>query len=147
MTDLTPLQRANLLTLANYLMKLPDDYEHFGMAHFFEGDHAVTDVAHCGTTACAVGHGPAAGITPLPHHWDTYGQSSRLDWWDYSKDLLCSMGSGAWDFMFSGCWDEHDDTPRGAAARIRYVLKGGLIPDSLSDDYFDTRRYETYLVK
>lgn len=143
MTDLTPLQRANLLTLANYLMKFPDDYEHFGMAHFFDCGGAVTDVARCGNVACAVGHGPAAGITPLPHHWNTRG---RLGWWDYSKDLLCSMGD-TWNFMFSECWADHDDTPRGAAARIHYVLKGNLIPDFLSDDYFDTRRYETYLVK
>ena len=104
--ELTDTQRANLARLADYLETVPQSA--FDMESFEE----ETD---CGTVACAVGHGPAAGFPkPVLEAWTSY--SSR----EFAPD------SPAWDWCFFGRWSETDNTPQGAAARIRYMLEHGV---------------------
>lgn len=76
---------------------------------------------HCGTSACAVGHGPLAGIRKYhTENWDQY--SSRVFGIDsYGTD---------WDYLFDGSWSRTDNTPNGAAARIRFLLAEGLPDDA-----------------
>ena len=74
---------------------------------------------HCGTSACAVGHGPLAGI-PI---------KKREDWVDYANRVFINQSAGSggetWSFLFSGDWKDHDNTPIGAAARIWYLFENG----------------------
>lgn len=53
------MHRKHLKMLADYLMKLPKDYTHFGKEDFHELDFPgeITE-SHCGTSACAAGHAP-----------------------------------------------------------------------------------------
>lgn len=140
------MNKRNLTKLANYLDTLPDGYKHFDMNKFyadrFDGFFtSETNLNECGAVACAVGHGLVAGITPLPHHW---AKSGRINWASYSDDLFLRQ-SDAWDFMFASGWAVYDNSPRGAAARIRYVLSGGEIPDPRDlKDFYDTRRYQMF---
>jgi hypothetical protein len=126
--------RENLLKLADYLDKLPDDYEQFDMREYM----MVPDVKYrngyealciderskpvCGTVACAVGHGPAAGIR-------VYGDES---WSSYADRVFGYLSDDGFDYMFASGWSVDDNTPKGAAARIRTYVMLGHPPDDWS---------------
>lgn len=125
----------NLLKLANHLEALPANYDQFDMEYFmkdryaelypFSADRLTTD---CGTVACAVGHGPAAGI---PIEGDTG--------WDKYAERVFGIGAvrgsyDRWEYLFSGAWAGIDNTPKGAAARIKTFLKLGRVPEGFSFD-------------
>ena len=121
--------RDNLLKLADYLDKPPDDYEQFHMAEYM-GEHekgrlimtfSIEEMSKpaCGTVACAVGHGPAAGIR-------VYGDT---DWSSYSDRVFGEfLEDDSWDYMFGSIWSRYDNTPKGAAARIRTCVALGQAP-------------------
>jgi hypothetical protein len=136
--------RANLLTLAEYLESLPVDYDHFSMFAFADhkgqcelpdqadvlaADKPEVFLSNCGTVACAVGHGPAAGLEPIDSefvHWK--GAVDDFDWDSYCDRVFGASGSALFEFLFSGKWTPIDNHHYGAAARIRYFLETGLIP-------------------
>lgn len=138
--------RDNLAKLATYLEGLPKSYKHFQM-HTFAGhngtcplgdvDQIIIDdpekfYTNCGTIACAIGHGPAAGIKiPKAATYTCFYAGRQISWDRYSYEMFCPEGD-EWHWMFSGEWKGRDNTHRGAAARIRYVLAGRRIP--LSED-------------
>ena len=111
-------RKANLVKLSAYLKTVQDD---FNMAHF----HPYTTEAcknECGTSACAVGHGPSAGIEPLKDEkWISY--SGRVFIEMTGNVTLASL---AWDWCFSDGWADVDNTARGASRRIDYLLEHGL---------------------
>lgn len=131
--------RNNLLKLADYLATLPDDYEQFDMAEYMmtrDEDYPHNEWAisinerskpACGTVACAVGHGPAAGVR-------VYGDTS---WGDYAERVFGYMTGDDFAYMFSSTWSETDNTPRGAAARIRTYVALGHTPDDWS--FYDAK--------
>ena len=98
----------------------------FGWTQYFF-EHQAEVYNHCGTTACAVGHGPLAGIPMLKGE----------EWGEYE---LRVFGVGqykhqeAWGFMFSSFWDRDklNNTAKGTAARIDYFLKQGDVPSEFS---------------
>ena len=128
--------RDNLTKLADYLDALPADYEHFDM---FDYNRKYTTSGSscrlylqdrrydCGTVACAVGHGPAAGIR-------VYGD---LGWNSYCTRVFgVDRGENnyAFEYMFGTSWKRYDNTPHGAAARIRtYIDLGGNTPEGWED--------------
>jgi len=119
--DLTDEQRSNLRTLAAYLRTLPTDYPDFAMSDFTNdaAGNGHPRIVGCGTAACAVGHGPAAGIAPLEY---------EKTWVEYSYRTLCDDADG-WDWCFSGCWSDVDNSAHGAAARIEHMLDHGVPTD------------------
>lgn len=147
-------QKANLEKLATYLESLPADYSHFAMDDFFcqdtgtsndfkeykrlEGEYARNNggVGRCGAVACAVGHGPAAGI--LFHSSELF-PSGNPDWGSYA-DRFCELSE--FPFLFGGDWTAFDNTHQGAAKRIRYLLAGNEIP--LPEDYTHQAMMEMY---
>lgn len=124
----TAEQAANLNKLADYLDGLPDDYAHFKMATYvgdygndgdddgisyeFDLGEADTDrVLNCGTCACAVGHGPLAGIRPLPDE----------AWHEYEERAFgVSVRDDDWEYLFG---PYNPDDAKAAASRIREYLK------------------------
>ena len=125
--ETTEEKKQNLIKLANYLLNLPDDYEEFDMSYFCYNpvvetvfDPAVITLSKgCGAVACAVGHAPSAGIPAFKNE----------NWWDYSSRVLIDSDSLAWTWCFSGDWNGIDNTPKGAAKRILYLLDKG-VPDN-----------------
>jgi hypothetical protein len=127
------MNRKNLEKLRDYLWSLPEDYEHFDMVSYYarygtrvwneltadEMGLAATYLNPCGTTACAAGHGPAAGI-PIRHDesWTTY------------QHRVFALNTKEFDWCFTGNWDETDNTHYGAAARIDWMLKHGVPTDA-----------------
>lgn len=112
-------KKKNLAKLADYLENLPDGYPSFDMRSFNSNSlSARIEVcslveSKCGTVACAVGHGPDAGIT---------AKEGEL-WTQYSSRVFASSDSRLWKWCFSDRWTQQDNTAKGAAARIRWALK------------------------
>jgi hypothetical protein len=138
---LTVENRANLEKLATYLEGLPADYSHFNMALYLAAnsrdaaiEYALRNggVPSCGTVACAVGHGPAAGIfMPSRLASQLTGNFDSDIWCEYSIVFLGASYPGArypdgdlFDWVFGGDWDEIDNHHYGAAARIRASCDG-----------------------
>lgn len=143
MTTLTEAHRARLATLAAYLEGLPKRYRHFDMAEYMgHGDREASiryalengGVQKCGTVACAVGHGPAAGILVPRHMVDTHN-IYPIDWNAYAGLFLGAVSfreGSAFYWLFESAWENYDNTHYGAAARIRYLLANGSPPSGFS---------------
>ncbi|WOF44322.1 hypothetical protein KNJ79_05165 [Sphingopyxis indica] len=115
---LTLEQYQNLRRLAAYLVALPDDYDEFDMSWWADDLCCRPKDAVCGTVGCAGGHGPRAGIDPIPGE----------DWEDY---IARAFGGDfkLQTYIFGSAWSYVDNTPQGAGKRILYALHNG-IPDS-----------------
>ena len=114
------MNRRNLRKLANYLLNLSNDYDHFGMATYNNDGRPrqAMATAQCHTVACALGHGPYAGILPLT------AEGSR-DWSDYQAEVF-GLDCFEWAWCFEAGWYRVDNTPKGAALRIFYLLDEGV---------------------
>jgi hypothetical protein len=136
---LSSQQVRNLVQLARYLRSLPADYGKFGMSDYFvkrsAGDWsptgAATGLQECGTSACAAGHGPVAGIVPRPNE----------GWAQYTGRAFGAVFSAYVDWLFHPGWDWEDNTPRGAAARIAYALAN---PDPIRNADFKLLKPHVY---
>lgn len=151
------MNRTTLHLLAVYLWNLPDDYEHFDMMYFYQGQNqydpppsTVADktINHCGTAACAVGHGPSLGrikdkafaiFKPIEGMFEktytdftgeTYKAQEYEGWTDYCERVFgIEGGDEEFEWCFGGSWSDIDNTPKGAAKRIAYMLKHGIPGD------------------
>jgi len=150
---MTKEQRDNLKKLAIYLLSLPKDYTHFDMGVFYGDDRGfyqdgVLDPAdlkpefyeHCHTIACAVGHGPAAGIK---------AKATEV-WKEYIKRAFGILtGSDEWYWLFSEGWGRTDNTPHGAGARIQIFLDKGIPKDltvnGIQPFHFDEDEYRKFM--
>jgi hypothetical protein len=131
----------NLLKLAAHLDQLPAD-DSFDM-RWFRADarcyESEVPTQHtCGTAACAIGHAPnISGFEPREGEtWHAY--TVRL----FGLDTL-EIADGQFDWMFGSQWSDVDNTPQGAAKRIRYFLAKG-VPDGFVADYIDDKIVELY---
>ncbi len=115
----TPEQRANLKRLAEYLLSKKLRAK-FNMETYADSMHEFYGTS-CGTVGCAIGHGPYAGIAKYP----------KESWIEYSDRAFGSVVHFS-DWLFSDKWAKTDNTPRGAALRIKYTLKHGV-----PRDYFE----------
>lgn len=115
-------ERKNLRQLAKYLVALPKNYGKFDMLHysvrpggtFVSPDDVDVALRDCGSTACAVGHGPSAGI-----------QVGAMDftWGEYADN---NFGEGCFGWCFDDTWASVDNTAEGAGLRILYMLDYGI---------------------
>lgn len=112
----TPEQIANCRKLIAYLRTLPAEYPDFEMSDFTTAGGDEAHLPACGTAACAVGHGPAAGVAPED------GES----WFGYSTRCFMNEESDEWHWCFSGGWARTDNTAHGAADRIEWLIDRGL---------------------
>jgi hypothetical protein len=161
--NLSAFQRDNLIKLLAHLMSLPDDYKYLDMRHY---QAVVTDKrelvesvdvqnpkmpGECGTVACAVGHGPAAGV-PVT--------SKDRGWYAYAERCFVGTSHDSYDFyvnfvfIFDGDWSGIDNSVKGVCARIGYFLTEGLPPmlcNSEDAEYlsemFDLGEYDDVVTK
>ncbi len=156
-------QLANLAKLATHLESLPANYGHFDMSGFLDigygsdvtaASYAKTGVLFieegtCGTTACALGHGPAAGILLREEDFDSRQCAATSIKWNSYQELFICPDDVTWEWLFGGGWDENQRTyPNhyAAAARIKYYLDAGDVPtnfrDEKHDHYMDSEYFE-----
>jgi hypothetical protein len=140
------MNHENLTKLADYLDSLPHDYRQFTMCDFMTSPDDLEELRRyqtdptynmCGSAACAVGHGPNAGIKVDPSTFNKSMDEGEL-WFAYvSAAFGIEWDTPEAEFMFGAGWSYADNTPKGAAARIRYVLDGQVIPEDF-DSYYST---------
>jgi hypothetical protein len=144
--------KRDLLVLANYLESLSENYEHFNMGvylgvscvHLSEDERAdiggFSKIDHkvykeitgfseyttpekffsCDTVACVIGHTKLLQLEGI----DT-AEASWTDLRDYLSDNYARVDK----WMFDPDWDKVDNSPKGAAKRIRYALEFGVPAD------------------
>lgn len=131
---ITPEQRNNLLKLADHLLNKPLKAE-FDMGLFCPIALADSNksVNICGTVGCALGH-------------TTYiiEEKSGHETWDaYSERLFgLSKADEEWSWCFGSLWTSVDNSPQGAAYRIRYMLGTGGIPQLQNWPDYTSERWE-----
>lgn len=131
-------QQKNIRALIDYLSKLPTTYEQFDMGSFYTNEVYVSEsklpcelkkiketVHTCGTVGCAIGHAPFASGTIKPR--------PRESWSDYSFRFLFGNDvdqynstmeqDKVWEWCFGGEWSNYDNTPQGAAKRMKVLLE------------------------
>jgi len=137
------MDRSNLRLLAGWLLdnhqRLVEDNA-FNMRSFRRNVGSVCDFVSkddCGTVGCALGWAPVSGISSLdtspkdftktsvtfPYHKGT----TSLDFDKYCTRVFgishdCGEQSVYWAWCFDEDWGHLDNTPRGAAIRILYLL-------------------------
>ena len=122
-------RKANLIKLAAYLREVDNTQfdmstfyqrqdEHFGLVTCCVADvlQYATERNYCGTVACAIGCGPAAGMPLI---------DTDKGWMTYSHRVFVNC-EHTWDFLFSDGWTRIDNSPGGAATRIEFLLEHGL---------------------
>ena len=115
------MNKKNLLKLADFLEKLPQ--ENFDMAYRrWDGKkevHFYKSSDNCGTIGDVMGWAPfVEGLYPLDQEFF----DDKLFWPKYESRVFHVDGR-AWVWLFSSDWAEIDNTPQGAARRIRYLVK------------------------
>lgn len=123
------INRENFERLAAHLENLvpPPEFSMRLFTNLLDGEDreymATGQIPACGTVACAAGHGPVAGILdPDAEDWNEYVE----------RNFLGEPVDGKFDnnriyrWCFSCSWTDIDNTPTGAAKRIRYMLAHGI---------------------
>lgn len=152
--DLDDSHRRNLRILADYLMALPYDYEHFdmftyfsspfagdGSKRFLEDNPLKVSINYCGSVACALGHAPIALDIDLGVSNETEPGDPYSFWRRFSDlhlipggtlDMAGNVNWSAWRWCFASSWKDIDNTPYGAAQRIYTLLELGCPSDGFS---------------
>lgn len=118
---MTTQHRDNLRKLADHLDALPADYEHFDMAVYCDNEDdddltwprnvTVEKLHACGTTACALGHGPT-----IPGCEAMVGET----WNGYARRVFGIFEwSDEWDYAFGPMLP---NDPKFIASRIRDII-------------------------
>ncbi len=122
------MNKENLLKLAKFLDELPEDYKHFYMSDWVcdhEGyekspsELKKVNIKGCGYVACAIGHAPQALGLSLE-------EVSEFPDWELFINHYFKIERSAEHWMFGPHWTYIDNTPKGAAKRIRYFLENGV---------------------
>jgi hypothetical protein len=106
----------NLLRMADYIETVPQ--EKFDMYHYRNGDKKSPE---CDSVGCVIGHSTILDPV-LTMDLVIEGEIffSRFD------SRFCATDTDEQLYLFSSDWKFYDNTPAGAAQRIRFFVKNGL---------------------
>lgn len=114
------MNKDNLLRMADHIETVLQ--EMFDMKFIRRGDETTPE---CDSVGDIIGHCTRLDNDPLPILKD-----GRIDFTTWSESFTgIDSWSGEWDFLFASQWEIIDNTPVGAAKRIRYFVENGL-PDN-----------------
>jgi len=126
----TDEQKNNLVALALHLEELarhPKPELKFNMGIFeawnpINGDFDDDSPDNCGAVCCALGFARRLFMPNRNEFEYNYDDYRTMGTALFSADSFGAL----YDWCFNGCWESIDNTPAGAAARIRYALKHGI---------------------
>jgi len=106
--------------MADHLRTIPQEL--FDMEGYRKGQDVTIK---CDSIGCAVGHCPVIDPNPdkIPRCED--GDIDYMGW----SMAFTGLNDAEWDWCFSTDWTEVDNTPKGAALRIEWLLSHGLPKD------------------
>jgi len=141
--------RDRLEKLANLLDEVAatDHRNRFTMSRYRSDnafDRKQKDLHTCGTAGCAIGWAPA--IMTNEEFSDCTYSCGNIDFDKVSEHFGFKTLNRSWRFLFDCSWKHIDDTPEGAAARIRYFLDKGLpeIAEENDPDFYGRQALELY---
>ena len=123
------MNKVNLKLLAGWLLENHDnlvenkafdmqDYRSDGVC-----SHDFVSETDCGTVGCALGWAPVTGIKALAALEEDYSNPRELSFrWYCDRVFELKTSSEYWDWCFAEEWVEEDNTPKGSAIRIMYLL-------------------------
>jgi len=114
------MNKENLNRMADYIETISP--ERFDMLEFRTGGKKNHE---CDSVGCVLGHCTILDKNPL-----RLDLEDRIDFDAWSREFTgLPSFSPDWQYLFSGLWTAADNTPTGAAKRIRYVLEKGAPED------------------
>lgn len=138
-----PRHVSALITLARGLLLLEQNQAEFHMRTFrADLDPRQTPASPqtmaskqppCGTVACAVGYAPYF-LDVDPPEYKAEALQQTMAWIRFSGEHFGDLPDGLWGWCFETSWQEHDNGPHGAAARIAHMLlRAPALPFSIAD--------------
>jgi len=106
--------------MADYIETIAQD--RFDMDNFRTGEAVKHE---CDTVGCVIGHCTVLDENPLPMR---YSGNINFSAWSFDFTGLGPL-SGESAYLFASSWEAVDNTPTGAANRIRHFLEKGLPDD------------------
>jgi len=113
------INKENLLRMADYIETVPQ--EKFNMEIYRTYDETTHE---CNSIGCVIGHCTILDKRPLPKY--VYGTINFRLW---SKLFTGIESDDEWNYLFDISWHRTDNTPTGAAKRIRWFVEHGLPND------------------
>lgn len=116
------MNKENLLKMADYIETIPQ--EQFDMKEFrtLDEDRVLPE---CNSVGCIIGHCTALDADNLPRY-----DGGKIDFNEWGQKFTeISRVSDDWYYLFSSWWKYTDNTPTGAAKRIRHYVENGLPED------------------
>lgn len=118
--------KENLLRMADYIETVPQ--EKFDMDDFRAGKEWEDENPICGSVGCVVGHCTALdGANVVSNFLNHNGGINFKSWIEDFTGVR--FGSKVFNWLFSYIWPAVDNTPTGAAKRIRHFVEHGLPDD------------------
>lgn len=114
------MNKENLLRMADHIKTVPQDV--FDMKHYRDGGNYDTeDFTHkCESVGCVIGH------CVILDNWENVPKTSigilYMPWVETFTGL--DSDSDEWEYAFSESWVKYDNTPKGAAERLRDLANG-----------------------
>ena len=115
------MNKENLLRMADHIETVPQDV--FSMRYYRGGGNDSTeDLTHeCKSVGCVIGH------CVILDNWENVPKDDLFGiyYMEWSEKFTGLRGlSYKWIYAFSGDWKQHDNTPKGAAERLRKLANG-----------------------
>ena len=148
------MDKGNLLKLAEHLKtkvtKRQFDMEMYRKKRKFFFKKVDTaykvDRSDCGSIGCALGWAPF--VEGLESQTEDLHYNREYGCWCVHFDKYCERVFGLyifhpeWEWCFSPRWKDVDNTPKGAARRIEYLVRHGVpegwrLPDQLDTMYYN----------
>jgi len=109
----------NLLKMADYIETVPQD--RFDMSRYRYGD----TISHeCNSVGCIIGH--CIILDNLDNEDLPRRESKNINFLKWSEKFIGTDEHSVWVYLFWANWRNTDNTPTGAAKRIRYYIVNGL---------------------
>ncbi len=121
------MYKENLLKMADYIETIPQ--EQFNMGTFRFNDKCVNP--ECNSVGCIIGHCTILDAENVINNF--MKPSNIINFQAWSEEFTGIKGNNTWEYLFSSEWLTSDNTPTGAAKRIRYVVEHGL-PDTFFEE-------------
>ena len=114
------MNKENLLRMADYSETIPQ--ERFDVEIFREDNNHNTH--ECKSVGCTIGH-----CTILDKYDNVPLFRGLINYVQWSYQFTGISKVSEWEYLFSADWKDVDNTPTGAAKRIRHFVENGL-PDN-----------------
>lgn len=122
------MNKENLLKIADYIETVPQ--EMFDMDVYRDGDDYSIE---CNSVGCVIGHSTILFPEIAEKHRIKEGQyKGKILFGEFSEEV-CGLTVEEWYWCFHSVWCNIDNTPTGAAKRIRMLVDGKVTIDMLDE--------------